>query len=190
MKKIIAIVLTVAAMLSLAAVSASAATKADLITEASKSPVYKYVGVAFENALRTVEITDEQADQLIPIIRKACTILGDNEKGHGGFFSAEHGQVYSREEYNAVMTCVDEACRILGYTYTTVPSTNSKHAGDSVFMVYNEQGKNVFHYDGDVVADTSAATTADTTLILAGAAAFLVLGLGAVVISKRRVDAE
>ena len=190
MKRIIAIVLTLAAVASLAVVGVSAVTKADLLAEAAKSPVYKYVGVALENAARTVEITDEQAEQILPIIKKACTVLGDNMHGHGGFYSAEHGQVYTREEYNAVMTCVDEACRILGYTYTTVPSTNPKHAGDSVFMVYNEQGKLVFHYDGDVVADTAAATTADTTLLLAGAAAFLVLGLGAVVISKRRVDAE
>lgn len=186
MKRIIAIVLTLTAILSLAAVGVGAASKADLLAEAAKSPLYKYVGVALENAARTVEITDEQAEKLLPVVKKACEVVGDNDKGHGGMYSAEHGMVYTVEQLNAVMACIDEACDILGYTYKTEPSTNPKHAGDSVFMVYNADGKLVFHYDGDVVADTDAAATSDTALILAGAFALLTMGLAAIEISKRR----
>lgn len=187
MKKIIAIVLALVTVLSVASVCVGAVTKADLLVEAAKSPIYGYVGVALENAARTIEITDEQAAEILPIVKKACTIVGNNKYGHGGFFSKDHGKVYTDDQLAAVMTCIDEVCRILGCTYTTVPSKNSKHVGDSVFMVYNEQGKLVFEYDGDIVDDTAAATTENTALIIAGASVILVLGLGAVVVSKRRL---
>ena len=190
MKRIIAIVLTLAAVLGVAAMGVSAVTKADLLVEAAKSPIYKYVRVAFENAARTVEITDEQAAEILPIVKKAVALAGDNDHGHGGYYSAEHGYVYDKQTYNAIMTCIDEACRILGYTYRMEPVQNSKHAGDIMFVVYDERGKMVFQYDGDVVADTDAATTVDTTLVLAASAFLAVLGIAAVAVSKRRVDAE
>jgi len=144
MKRIIAIVLTLAAVLSMAVIGVSAVTKADLLTEAAKSPVYKYVRVAFENAARTIEITDEQAAELLPVVKKACTVIGDNSKGHGGYYSAKDGHVYTAEEYKAVMACIDEACKILGFTYKMEPVKNAKHVGDVMFVVYNAQGKMVF----------------------------------------------
>ena len=84
------------------------------------------------------------------------------------------------------MSCIDEACAILRYTYTVTPSTDPKHPNDHVFMFYNENGKLVFQYDGDVVSDTDAATTVDTTAVLACAAALLIAGFAVVAVSKKR----
>lgn len=180
MKRIIAIVLTLAAVLSMAVIGVSAVTKADLLTEAAKSPVYKHVRVAIENAARTIEITDEQAEKILPIIKKVCAITDKGSSAH----------TYTEAERQSVMGCVDEICNILGFTYKFETSKDSKHIGDSVFFVYNKDGKLVFQYDGDVVADTDAATTMNTTAVLAASAFLAVLGVAAVAVSKRRASAE
>lgn len=182
MKRFIAFMLTVIMAVGMLAVGASATTKADLLAEAAKSPIYKYVKVAVENAARTVEITDEQAEQLLPVIKRAVAAVPEDKGPTARNFEG----IYSDEEIEIVMSCIDEACAILRYTYTVTPSTDPKHPGDQVFMFYNENGKLVFQYDGDVVSDTDAATTVDTTAVLACAAALLIAGFAVVAVSKKR----
>ncbi len=185
MKKILALVMAAILLVSMA-VSVSAATKADLLAAAAKSPVYKYVKVSLENAARTVEITDEEATAILPWVEKAVAIIGADK----GPTAANESFIYSKEQIDGVLGCVDEICKILNYSYTLTPSTNPKHVGDSIFTVYNEAGKIVFQYDGDIVADTAAATEIDTTLMALGAVTLLGLGAAAVAVSKKRLLAE
>jgi len=186
MKKFIAVMMAAVLAVSVLAIGVFAASKADLITEAAKSPIYKYVKVAVENAARTVEITDEQAEALLPIVKKAVAAVAADK----GPTAKNDAAIYSDAEIAVVMDCIGEACDVLGYTYKMVPSTNPKHVGDGVFMVYDQNGKLVFQYDGDVVADTDAATTVNTAALLAGATVLLVAGVAAIVVAKKRAAAE
>lgn len=182
MKRFIAFMTAVVLLVATLAIGVSATTKADLLAEAAKSPVYKYVKVALENAARTVEITDEQAEQLLPIVKKAVAAI-DEDKGPT---ARNEDYIYTQAQIDAMMECVDEACAVLGYTYKLVPSTDPKHTGDNVFMFYNEDGKLVFQYDGDVVADTDAASEMDTMGLLIGGVVLLAAGAAMIVVSKKR----
>lgn len=184
MKRFISVVAAIMLIVGTLAVSVAAVSKSDLITEASKSPIYKYVKVAIENASRTIEITDEQAEKLMPIVKKAVSAVASDK----GPTAAVDNLVYTQAELDAVLACIDEACAILGYTYTTTPSTSPKHIGDSVFMVYDNAGKLVFQYDGDVVADTDAATEFDTTALFIGGTVLLMAGAAVLVVSKKRAS--
>ena len=183
MKRIIAIMTAVMLLVSVLAVSASATTKADLLTEAAKSPIYKYVKVAVENAARTVTITDEQAEQLLPLVKKAVAAVATDR----GPTFANHDLFYTLGEHKVVMNCIDEACAILGWTYAFEDSHDPKHPNDHVFRVHDQTGKIIFEYDGDIVADTAAATETDTTAIFVGAVSMLLAGAAAVAVSKKRI---
>ena len=182
MKRIVSFLTALVLVVSMFAVSVSATTKADLIEEASKSPIYKYVRVAVENAARTIEITDEQAEQLLPIVRRAVAAVPEDL----GPTARNDHDIYTYEQIEIIMSCVDEACAILGYTHENVTSTDPKHIGDIVFMIYNEDNELVFQYDGDVVADTSAASETDTTELFIGAVALLLAGGAVLAVSKKR----
>ena len=93
MKKILAMLMAVVCVFSMFAVSASALTKSDLLAEAAKSPVYKYVKVSVENAARTVEITEEQADQIMPIVKELVAIL-NVDKGEPGVHNIKEDKMY------------------------------------------------------------------------------------------------
>lgn len=188
MKKLIAIISAIVLLVGTATIGVSAVTKADLFAEAAKSPAYKYVQVAIENAARTVEVTPEQAEQILPIVKRACEIIGNDE--HPSAFSDEHGLLYTKEQINGVMACIDEICEIMRFTYKMVPVANPEHAGDGMLTVYDANGKVVFQYDGDAVADTDAATSMDTALLFAGAGIMLALGAAAIAVSKKRMAAE
>lgn len=184
MKKIIAIVLSAVIALSVLAIGVSATNKADLLNEAAKAPAYKYVQVAVENAAKTVEITDEQAAQILPIVQNVVAAI-----------SADNGPTvvekpntlkYTWAQTGIVVDGIAQICAILGYTYEFVPVANPVHKGDVILKVYNETGKLVFAYDGDAVADTSAAS--DATLYLVAAVALLGLGVTAVVITRKKVN--
>jgi len=186
MKRIVSFFAALMLIVSVFAVGVSATTKADLIAEAAKSPVYKYIKVAVENAARTIEITDEQAERLLPIVKRAVaavpTDLGPTAKNED--------YIYSQDQIDVILTCIDEACAILGFTHTTEPSTDPKHIGDINNFIYNEEGNLIFQYDGDVVADTSAATETDTTELLIGAVSLLIAGGAVLVVSKKRATAR
>ena len=116
MKKILAMLMAVVCVFSMFAVSASALTKSDLLAEAAKSPVYKYVKVSVENAARTVEITEEQADQIMPIVKELVAIL-NVDKGEPGVHNIKEDKMYyTQAEVDAVMDCINRIAAILGYT--------------------------------------------------------------------------
>ena len=183
MKRIIASILMLAVMVSLLSVSAFAVNKSDLLAEAAKSPVYKYVKVAVENAARNVEVTDEQAAQLLPIVQKAVAIV-DKDNGN----SVGNGKTanYTADQVKGVLECIDEACAILNLHYTFTPAANPEHPGDCVFRVYDATGKMIFDYDGDAVADTAVEESTGSAVVLASAVVLLVAGLGAAYVAKKR----
>lgn len=183
MKKILAMLMAVVCVFSMFAVSASALTKSDLLAEAAKSPVYKYVKVSVENAARTVEITEEQANQIMPIVKELVAIL-NVDKGEPGVHNIKEDKMYyTQAEVDAVMDCINRIAAILGYT-AKIETIGYKN---SILRVYDQNGKLVFEYDGDAVADTAAATTVNTEMVAFGAVALLVAGAAALVVSKKRV---
>lgn len=179
MKKVISLLMAVVVLTAVFVVPASAATKSDLLTEAAKSPIYKYVKVAIENAARTVEITEEQADQLMPIVKKAVAAVS-SDKGPGRY--DVDGVHYTKEEYDTIMQCIDEACAILGFTYKLTP----KAQNDIIFQVYDANNTLVFSYDGDAVSNTDGAPSSSAVLMLVGSVALLATGIGCFVVSRKR----
>lgn len=184
MKKIIALVLSTVIALSVLAIGVSATTKADLLTEAAKSPAYKYVQVAVENAAKTVNITDEQAAQVLPYVQHAVAAL--NMDNGPTLWHKDTNLMYGYDLAAIVEADIFAVCDILGYTYTFEDVANAKHAHDIIFKVFNADGKLIFAYDGDLVADTSAAS--DATLYLVAAVALLGLGVTAVILTKKKVN--
>lgn len=189
MKRVIATILTAVVLLTTLALPSFAVTKADIIAECEKSPVYKYVKSAVENAATKVEITDEQAAQILPLVQQGVALLSeDNGPTH---FSADGGVMYPDEVTNGVMDIIDEICKILGFTWKWVNAATIKgeqyHANDNVFVVYDQNGNIVFMYDGDYITDTSAATTVPTAAWVAiGSAAALTVAAGAAFIVARK----
>lgn len=189
MKKIIAVLTSVMLLVGMLAmcVSAATVTKSDLLNEAAKSPVYKYVKVSLENAARNVEITNEQAEEILPIVQRAVAILNED---HGPTEANDASHVfYTQEQADGVIECIDEVCAILGYTWKMTPKANPVHPGDGIFQVFDQNGKLVYEYDGDAVADTSAApvSNADTWVYLSVGTVLLALGLAALAVSKKRI---
>ncbi len=188
MKRIIVILLSAILMVGALVLPSFAVNKADLIAEAAKSPVYKYVKVSVENAAKSVEITDEQAAQILPIIKKAVEAIGkDNGKSVVMPKTAEVR--YSQDKVDTVFECISEVCAIMGWSYKVTGVANPQHAGDIIFSVYDSNGRQIFSYDGDVVADTSAAS-GNSAVIIAAAGALLIAGVAAVVFSRKRLVVE
>ena len=185
MKKIIAVLLSAVLMVGALVLPSFAVNKADLLNEAAKSPVYKYIKVAAENAAKSVEITDEQAAQILPLITKAVNAIGaDNGKS---VVMPKTGEVrYSEQAVETVFDCIGQICAIMGWTYKVTPVANPQHVGDIIFTVYDANGRQIFSYDGDVVADTSAASD-NSAVILAAAGVLLLAGVAAVVFSRKRL---
>lgn len=184
MKKLISALLLVGLMLTVLCVPAFATDKSDLLDEMAKSPVYKYISVAVENAARTVEITDEQAEKLLPIIQRAIAIVpADNGST---VYSSENGLVYSYDQVQEVLGCINEVCAIMNYTYTFDSVSFKQHAGDIVFHLYDENGALIFSYDGDVVADTGLQDSNDSYGLLAAGGALALLGVAVFVLLKKR----
>lgn len=182
MKKIIAMLMAVVCVFSMLAVSASAVNKSDLLAEAAKSPVYKYVKVAVENAARTVEVTDEQAAEILPLVKEVVAIL-DTDKGPGVYDNKTGKLCYTQDEVDAVMARINKVGDILDL----VIKIEYVGVNDTKIVVYNKAGQKVFEYDGDAVADTAAATTVNTAMVACGAVALLIAGAAAIVVSKKRV---
>lgn len=188
MKRIIALVLSAIVMISVFVVPSFATTKADLLTEAAKSPVYKYVKADIENAAKSVEITDEQADAILPHVQAIVAAL--NTDNGQGVYDAKKGQQYSNETVKTVMEHIKAICDILGWTYTMTPvESKPAHEGDDIFKVFDQNGKLVFSLDGEVVSDTSGAASTNWAVLAAGCA-ILVAGLATVVISRRKLTCE
>lgn len=175
MKKTLVLVLSLMLLLVAFAgtfsVSAAQYTKDDIVAKISESVIYKYIKGDIANLVRTVDATPEQLNQLYGVAERFAALkLTDN----GGSASE-----YTRAETDAVLELIDEACSILGYTYTFEASAKPQHKNDLVFKVFDANGKAVYIFDGDIVKQTGFDSTATIVTIsllgcaLVAAAAFI-----------------
>ena len=61
-------------------------------------------------------LTDEQAEAILPIVKKAVAAVSADK---GASFGDDKKANYTAEELATVMECIDEICAILGWTYKT-----------------------------------------------------------------------
>ena len=192
MKKVMALMLSVLMLMSVFAIPSSATTKADLLAMAKQSPVYKYLKAGIENAFNTVSISDEQAEQLKPLIEEFLKIV-PSDKGPT-VSSKQNPLEYSVEQVKAVYKLIYKACDIMGWTLKIVKKENSKfHEGDYIFYLYDNQNRLIFEYDGDYVTDTSgdvvAPSAVSTNAYLVGGGIFAAAA-AALFVAFRKKDEE
>ena len=181
MKKIIALLAASVISLSTLVLPASATTKSDLIDAASAAATYKYVKPSLENAARNIEITEEQADQLLPLVKEAAAL-----------FPTDNGPTlhnYGDATVEKFFDLVDQACKILGFAWEMEAKQNAVHSGDCVFKAYDANGKLIYEYDGDFVTDTSAVAATDNSswIALGAGAGVMFLACVAFVVARKKV---
>ncbi len=179
MKRFISVALTFLLLLGVFAgtFSVSAATEEDIIKTLSESPVYKHISGDITQLARSMDATDEQLDALHDIAKRFAAMKFSS--------NAPSAHKYTAAEIKAVLALVDEACDVLGYTYTFVPSDDPKHVRDFVLEVYDANGM-VYCFDGDIIAKTGGDQNA---LYIAIAACGCLLLAGAAIVAKKRSKA-
>lgn len=150
MKKITCLILTVLLM-ALFAVPGFAATRADVldylkeqIPDKYQSADYGYYILA-ENTLNQYDLEAGQWDQVLALV-----------KGLREQIDADMGQslhTYTETHQREVMAALNQFCQITGSTYTITDSSNPKHDGDWVVLLYNAEGTLVASLDGDLYPD-------------------------------------
>ena len=179
MKKIIALLLATVVSFSAFVLPAAAVSKSDLIDAASAAATYKYVKPSLENAARNIEITDAQAEQLLPLVQEAAALFPVDK----GPTLHEYGQA----TIDAFLALVDETCAILNFSWTFDGKTNAIHSGDGILRVYDANGKLVYEYDGDYVTDTSGTPSDSTWVVLSIGAMISLVACAAFVIARKKV---
>lgn len=184
MKKFVSIlaVLLCFAMLAMPFVGHAEASQdvLDALEEAIPAKYQTLYMAQAKNLLAQIEVSDEQADQLIAIIddlKNAMTDQGDSLDD------------YSKEDQAYFLGKFAEAMEILGLNYRLAEKDKELHENDIVCYVYNADGELLIRLDGDVAADkTDAADNGTVYLVLAGA--FLALSGAAFVFTRKRVSAR
>jgi len=184
MKKFLAISLTVILAIGLFAIGTSAATKSEILEEAAKSPVYHWVQITIEDAARSVEITEEQGDLIMPHVQAIVAAVPED--------LGPTAHVYPKDQVETVMHHLAEICDILNYrlAYEEVHHTDLDHAGDIVVRIYNSEGQLVVEYDGDDLKQTDVAEENSAWIWLAVGSAFVLAAAAVLVITKKRGLAE
>lgn len=182
MKKTLILVLSLTLLLVAFAgtFSVSAATqytKENIVAKLSESPIYKYVKGDVTNLTRTVDATPEQLNKLYDIADRFVK-LGIKDKG-----GSAHD--YTKAEIKSILALLDEACDVLGYSYTFTTSAKAQHKGDVVLSVFDAAGKQVYKFDGDVVKQTGFDATA--TFVTVSTLGVALLAAAALVAKKARV---
>ena len=177
MKRVIAFLIVVISAFCAMGVSASAATKSDILQEFRKTVVSKYTIIKAENALRGINITPEQGDEIVKRIKEVSAVV-NTDKG----ISAH---TYSVSEVTLVMRHISEVCGMLGLRYEYVMADEIFHSGDIVFRCYDAAGKLIFEYDGDLISKTGFDISAGEigAVSLAGA---LLIAFAVLLVSKKR----
>ncbi len=182
MKKTLVLVLSLMLLLVAFAgtFSVSAATqytKENIVAKLSESPIYKYVKGDITNLTRTLNATPEQLNKLYDVANRFVQ-LGIKDKGG----SAHH---YTKAEIDSVLNLIDEACDVLGYTYTFKASAKAQHKNDIVLSVFDASGKQVYSFDGDVIKQTGFDATA--VFVTVSALGVALLAAAVLVAKKARV---
>lgn len=187
MKKVLSLLmvcLLVTAFTAMAIVPASAASAKEDIVASLKEHISadllnKHLP-AVENILQQLEITDEQAAQVIECIEAADAAVGDLHYSLHGF---------TTEERVAIVEQLNKVCKILKMHYEIEVSEDPKHIGDDVAVFYKEDGTKLADVDFDVVRKTNTPIEMDVMYVVLA----IVLMAGAVVAAfyaKKAVSAH
>lgn len=155
MKKILSLAmvcLLVVAFTTMAIIPASAASAQDTIIAALKENIpakylEEHLPVA-ENILKQLEITDEQAAEIVACIKAANDAVDDHHTSLSEF---------TAEEREVVLEKLDEACEILEVRYETKNVEDPAHKGDVYATFYKEDGAKLADVDFDAVKKTNVA---------------------------------
>ena len=194
MKKIVVSMVTVALLMSFVFVGASfAATKNDILAEAEKSPLFHYVEGTAVKMLEQVEITEDQAAQIIEIIKGVNAVVTEDK---GPSYVGADGEVkYIDEERDVVVNAMNEICAILGirveYQAATAGAGSSAMAHENdikVIFILEKTGQILGTYDGDLIKDTSSSVADNSANYILVAVGVLVVASAVMfVYAKRRV---
>lgn len=156
--------------------SALAVTKTDLLEEAKKIPVSKYVIVDAENLMKKIDITDEQAEQLMPILKRCAEALPED--------LGPEPSNYSSAQIQTVLDSLSEACDILDLTYNIDVKSASKNGFTLTLM--DKTGEVIYTYSGVVKKTDVDGNQMAGNIALAAGALFLVAALGSYVVLRKK----
>ncbi len=186
MKKILSLAMVCLLMMSLmvmAVLPASAASAQDDIVAALKERVpAEYLNQylpAVENILQQLEITDEQADQIIACIAATDDAMAD-------YHYSLH--LFTAEERAAALKQLDAVCDILNVRYELKLSQDSDHNNDQVAVFYKADGTKLADVDFDVKKTNTPSQMSVEYIVLA-----VVFAIGAIVTAvygKKAVSAR
>ncbi len=192
MKKRIAVffamLVVLAASLS-SVLTASAYTQEDLLEEFKTIPASHWVLDGIENLSKTMELTEEQCNQLWPILQEVKKLVPE-DNGPTVYQGTNHnngGRAYSAEVVAKVLDYIREACKITGCTFVKSLVSEPTHGIDIVFKLYNKEGKLIFEYDGDLVKQTGGEVETEDggAWLLIGGVSMLVLAAGAALAGRK-----
>ncbi len=196
MKKIITFLLAIV-ILSATLVPASAATEEELLAEFKKISISRYILTDIENLAAVYDVTPEQGDQLMPLLKRAQEAFPEdlgpgyrNPEGHESYFGSEI-YPYTGEQHEIMMDIISEACDILGFTYYLRDSTLPMHNVDIVFVVKDTEGRIVFEYDGDLIkrlGEVEEKNNSSTPFLVGGISAVVIAIVAAVALSLRKKE--
>lgn len=196
MKRFTVLLLSVAVLaLSLSAsTTASAYTQEDLMEEFKTIPASHWVLADFENLSRTMQLTEDQCNQLWPILQEVKALLptDNGPTVHAGSNNGNTGRMYSAEVVAKVMDHIRAACRITGCTFVKTIVPDPTHSIDIVFKLYDSTGKLIFEYDGDLIKQTGtdvneSNNSAASSWYLYGGIGALIIALAGTVFATKRV---
>ena len=153
LKKLIAMLMACLMLVGMTAtVSVSAATPKESMIDACEEympePLLKEYLPLIENILAQIEVSQDQADQVIQCIKESRE-----------FFKEYKGvtlHYYTAEERKFAVDMVARICEILFLTAKYSYSTDADHHNDMVCEIYNADGQLLGILDGDVVKKTNA----------------------------------
>ncbi len=175
-----------------ATITASAYTQEDLMEEFKTIPASHWVLADFENLSRSMRLTEEQCNELWPLLQEVKALLptDNGPTVHAGTNNGNTGRMYSAEVVARVMDLIRAACRVTGCTFVKSLVPNATHSMDIVFKLYDSTGKLIFEYDGDLIKQTgtdveSGASTSLNWYLYGGIGALLISLAGAAFAGKR-----
>lgn len=182
MKKLIAMLMACLMLVGMTAtVSVSAASpKEDMIDaceEYMPEPLLKEYLPLIQNILAQIEVSQDQADQVIECIKESRE-----------FFKEYKGvtlHYYTQEERKFAVDMVSRICDILFLTAKYSHSTDKDHHNDVVCEIYDSNGRLIGILDGDVVKKTNAPESDVNYGYIVVAAVVMVGAAGAIVASKK-----
>ena len=159
MKKIVSVICIVVMLLSVCALTVSANPKDDIMAAVDANvpaDVVAFFRTQAVNILNQINVTDEQAAQVIAIVKEA----GPRVKS-GSFTLHKYGE----EDTSYFLAKFDQVCTILGLTYKFGAKKNPVHKSDDFVYLYDASGKLIAELDGDPINDTGASESNNTLLI-------------------------